>query len=429
MNYLRTSQIYIIMMFVLSLANSTMFTTYAIYYVTVLELNPLQLLLIGTVLELTVLIFEGITGVVADTYGRRRSVIIGMFILGAAFVLEGSILWIMEWSSLIPVFVLLLISQFIFGLGWTFVSGAESAWIVDELGEDQVGQVFMRSQRISLIGTLIGIGISVGLSMLAPNLPYVMGGLMHLGLGVFLILFMKETKFVRQERAADSTPFKEMGKTWMAGAKVVRRSPLLMILIVVTLFSGAASEGFDRLWEIFLINEIGFPQSYSISMAVWFGIIAAISTIIGIFVVGYVEKKVDMSSKRMISVAMFILTGARIAAIVSLAFSPNFIWAIVSVLTVKVIGMIQSPIYSTWLNMNVESQTRATVLSMVSQSDALGQTAGGPFVGLIGNRISIRASLLAASVLLTPILFVFGKILRKPSGQEEITAPSFRDES
>lgn len=413
MNHLRTSQVYIMMMFMLSLANSTIFTTYAIYYVTELGLSPLQLVLVGTVLELTVLLFEGITGVVADTYSRRISIIIGMFILGSGFILEGSILWIADWSSLIPVFIWLLISQVIFGIGWTFVSGADSAWIVDELGEDQVGQVFMRSQRISLIGTLFGIGISVGLSIIAPNLPYLIGGLMHVGLGCFLIVFMKETKFVRQERAANSSPLKEMGNTWLTGAKVVRRSPLLIILIAVTLFSGAASEGYDRLWETYLIHDIGFPQGYSFSMAVWFGIIAAISTLIGIVAVQFTEKRVDMSSKRMISVAMFILTGARIAAIVSLALSPNFVWAIISVLAVKVIGMINSPIYNTWLNMNIESKTRATVLSMVSQSDAFGQTAGGPMVGWIGSRISIRASLVASSLLLVPIMIVFGKILRK----------------
>ncbi|TCZ78318.1 MFS transporter [Paenibacillus albiflavus] len=403
------------MMFVLSLANSTMFTTYAIYYVTKLGLNPLELVLVGTVLELTVLIFEGITGVVADTYSRRLSVIIGMFILGVAFTLEGSILWITEWSTLIPAFIWLLISQVMFGIGWTFVSGSDSAWMVDEVGEDQAGPIFMRTKQIALIGTLLGIGISVGLSIVAPNLPYIMGGFMHLALGVFLILFMKETKFVKQEHEANTSPLKAMGKTWLMGAKVVQSNPLLLILIVVTLFSGAASEGFDRLKETFLINEIGFPQGIAFSMAVWFGIIAAVSTIIGIFAVGWTEKRIDMSSKRMISRAMFFLTGARIAAIVTLALSPNFTWAIIAVLAIKVIGIIQSPIYNTWLNMNVESKTRATVLSMVSQSDALGQTAGGPLVGWLGNRVSIRASLLAAAALLSPILVVFGNIWRKRS--------------
>ncbi|AKG35998.1 hypothetical protein [Paenibacillus durus] len=75
---------------------------------------------------------------------------------------------------------------------------------------------------------------------------------------------------------------------------------------------------------------------------------------------------------------------------------------------------VAEPVYASWLNRNLESRSRATVLSMVSQSDALGQTAGGPVVGWIGSRFSIRASLLAASLLLLPLLAVFG---RGPAGR------------
>lgn len=63
--------------------------------------------------------------------------------------------------------------------------------------------------------------------------------------------------------------------------------------------------------------------------------------------------------------------------------------------------------------MNIPGSVRATVLSMLSQSNALGQTAGGPVVGWIGNRLSIRASLLAAAVLLVPIVCVYGRAMRK----------------
>ncbi|GAF08458.1 tetracycline resistance protein [Paenibacillus pini JCM 16418] len=123
----RAAKVFIGMRFIIALASSTMFTTYGIYYVTMLDLNPFQLVLVGTVLELTVLLFEGITGVVADTYGRRTSVIIAMFILGLGFVLEGSVIWLADLSSSVPSFAWLLISQVMFGIGWTFVSGADTA--------------------------------------------------------------------------------------------------------------------------------------------------------------------------------------------------------------------------------------------------------------------------------------------------------------
>jgi sugar phosphate permease len=125
------------------------------------------------------------------------------------------------------------------------------------------------------------------------------------------------------------------------------------------------------------------------------------------------EKRLDIGNDRTVMGGMFVLTGLRITAILSFALSPNFVWAIVSVLAFGVIQTLSGPIYDTWLNLNIPSKTRATVLSMMSQSDALGQTAGGPLVGWIGNRLSVRASLVTASVLLMPILAAFGKALRR----------------
>ncbi|MET3288349.1 UNVERIFIED_CONTAM: MFS family permease [Brevibacillus sp. OAP136] len=410
---LRASQVYVTMMFMMSLANATMFTTYAVYFITTLGLNPLQLLIVGTVLEITAFVFEGITGVVADTYSRRRSVIIGMFVLGSGFVLGGNVQWLTQGSLLIPMFAWLLFSEFIKGVGYTFLSGANTAWIVDEVGEDTVGTLFLRTKRFSLLGTLIGIAASVGLYSFASNLPYMIGGFLYLGLGFFLILFMKETNFVRSERTGDTSHFHEMKTTWLSGAKVIRRQPVLLAILVVTIFSGAASEGYDRLWEAHVIADIGFPADIPLSMAIWFGIISVLSTFVSLIAVQLAEKRLDMSKERVVLVGMFVLTGLRIVGLVVFAFSPTFVWALCALLAIGVIKSLEEPMYDTWLNMNIENNVRATVLSMMSQSNALGQSGGGPLVGWVGNRLSVRASLVVAAALLSPILIVFGRVLKK----------------
>lgn len=411
--FMNATKVYMIKSFLTSLANTTMFTTYALYYIVTLGFNPFELLLIGTVLELSVLVFEGITGVVADTYSRRRSVIIGMFLLGIGFAMQGIVPALDAWVPLISVFGLVLFSQVVSGLGYTFISGADTAWIVDEVGEEKIGTIFMKAKRYSLMGNLLGIALSVALATLAPHLPYLIGGLMYLGLGVFLILFMKETGFVPRERERDASHVKEMIQTWTSGAKVIRSQPILMLILFVTLFTGAASEGYDRLWEAHLIAEIGFPELAAISMPMWFGIIAALAGLLGLIVVGIVEKRLDVNNERIVLVGMFTLTGLKIAAMIAFAFSPSFSWALVALLLIGVIQSLSSPLYDTWLNLNIESSVRATVLSMMGQSNALGQTAGGPAVGWIGTRFSVRASLVAAAILLAPILIVFGRALRR----------------
>lgn len=409
----RASHVYITMMFIMSLANATMFTTYAVYFIATLGLNPLQLLIVGTVLEVTAFVFEGITGVVADMYSRRWSVIIGMLILGIGFLLGGNVQWIAESSHLVPIFAWLLLSEFVKGVGYTFLSGANTAWIVDEEGKERVGALFMRSKRFSLLGTLLGIASSVGLYACASNLPFIIGGLMYVSLGIFLLFFMKETKFVRPMRTEQLSQWQEMKTTWLSGVTVIRRHPVLLAILFVTIFSGAASEGYDRLWEAHLIADIGFPGSISLSMAVWFGIIAVLSTFLSLIAVQLAEKRVDMSDERVVLAGMFVLTGLRIAGLIAFALSPSFLWALCALLAIGVIKSLEEPMYETWLNLNIDSKVRATVLSMINQSDALGQSGGGPLVGWVGNRLSIRASLLVAAALLTPILLVFGRVLKK----------------
>ncbi|TXK83529.1 MFS transporter [Paenibacillus sp. N3.4] len=406
-------KLFMVMKWMTSLANAAMFTTYAVYQVIAMGLNPLQLLLVGMVLEVTVLVFEGITGVIADTYSRKLSIIIGMFVLGCGFVLEGSAMWLGAAAPLLSAFMWLLVAQIIFGLGATFVSGADTAWIVDEVGVECVGRVLLRAGRIGLSGTLVGIVLSVGLSALAPNLPYVIGGCIYLVLGVILLIYMKETKFKRLEHAEYSSPWRRMQVTWLSGAKVIRSQPVLLKMVIVTVFSGAASEGYDRLWQAYLISNVGFPQSLAFSAASWFGMIALISTLLSLCVMAVAEKKLNMGSEQVVMRGMFLLTIARIGAIVSVACSPNLVWAIVSVLFFELVRALSGPFYETWLNFNMDSKSRATVISMLSQSDALGQTAGGPLVGWIGKRYSLRASMVAAAVLLLPLMAVYGRMVRR----------------
>ncbi|MDP6272669.1 MAG: hypothetical protein QGI84_01560 [Dehalococcoidia bacterium] len=77
------------------------FTKSGVYAIVEVGLNPLQSLLVGAVLEGTVLIAEVPTGIVAVVYSRRRSVTIGYAILAI-----GSLLW-----ASVPRFGLILIAQ------------------------------------------------------------------------------------------------------------------------------------------------------------------------------------------------------------------------------------------------------------------------------------------------------------------------------
>lgn len=63
------------------------FTLSMVYQVQVVGLSPLELVLVGTVLEASVFVGEVPTGIVADVYSRRLSVLIGLVLVGCGLVL------------------------------------------------------------------------------------------------------------------------------------------------------------------------------------------------------------------------------------------------------------------------------------------------------------------------------------------------------
>jgi DHA3 family tetracycline resistance protein-like MFS transporter len=92
----------------------------------------------------------------------------------------------------------------------------------------------------------------------------------------------------------------------------------------------------------------------------------------------------------------------------------DHLWLALAAMWVRTIaGTLAWPIESAWLNRHVDSRSRATVISMVSQANAIGQVVGGPPLGAIG-RTSLRAALTASGLILTPIPLLYLR-LRAPS--------------
>ena len=100
------------------------FTVTAVYYVTEVGMSPLELVLVGTVMEVSIFVFEVPTGIVADVYSRRLSVITGTFVMGVAVILFGA------FGDVWPI----LAANALWGFGYTFTSGASDAWLADEVG-------------------------------------------------------------------------------------------------------------------------------------------------------------------------------------------------------------------------------------------------------------------------------------------------------
>lgn len=114
---LNAALVYRLIYFIFGLSTLIILTIHVVYRVEVAELDALQLVLLGTALEVTIFLCEIPTGIVADVYSRRLSAIIGIGLIGAGRAVEG----------LLPVFLVILVAQIISGVGQTFISGALDA--------------------------------------------------------------------------------------------------------------------------------------------------------------------------------------------------------------------------------------------------------------------------------------------------------------
>ena len=85
---------------------------------------------------------------------------------------------------------------------------------------------------------------------------------------------------------------------------------------------------------------------------------------------------------------LFASDALRIASVVLFGVTQNFYIAIVAIWGASVLRTVNQPIYMAWLNQRLESSTRATVLSMSGQMDALGQIAGVRWSGPSATRRS-----------------------------------------
>lgn len=376
----------------------SVFTVNLLYHVETVGLSPLQLVLVGTTLETVIVLFEVPTGIVADLVSRRRSVLIGLVLIGAGFIVEGSF----------SVFGAILTAQVLWGIGYTFTSGATEAWITDEVGETNVGPVLLRGTQAALIGTFGGVLLGTGLGLIAIQLPIVVGGVGFLLLALVLLRIMPETRFQPTPKEDRSTA-RYVFETFRDGLAVARSRPVVRVLLVASLLFGLASEAFDRLWAKHLIDNMGFPDVPGDNdLVLWFGAIALIGTIVSL-VATEVFKRLRPESLEpgTPTRVLALLAGGRVLTTVIFALAGSLPLALAMFWTRDLLGSLYHPVRQAWMNRNIEPRTRATVLSFQEQIASMGEIGGGPPLGWVGSRFGVRAAIVAAGLVFSPVIAVF----------------------
>ena len=358
--------IYLSSRFIMSFAFNLMFTAAIIYRIDIANLAIYELILLGTALEISVLMFEVPTGVVADLYSRKWSVIIGLLIIGAGFLLEVSTL----------VFALIFLAQIIWGLGETFISGALDAWLSDEANLP-VKETYLSGKQFSLLGSVGGIILSGFIGSINPIWAMITAAIIMILLALWLAFTMKET--VAFEKTHQT--IKQYVKQLSFGFSHIRKHHVLRVLFIIMLFLGLYSEGIDRTYQVHILDNLGL-RNLSIA-PVW--IIASVKLIMvltGALLIS-VNKRVftgDEHVKMWLGGLFFVMS----TGVLSFGLFNVPAIAISGFILFHAARASSEPILTHVMVENTPTALKATVLSSFGQLDAVGQLMSGALMVGIG---------------------------------------------
>jgi MFS family permease len=355
--------------------------TSGLYFVINAHLSAPQIVLLGTVMSATLVLMDIPTGVWADALGRKWPLVIGHLFLAAGMAMTG----------VVTAFPLILVTQVSWGVGWAFLTGADVAWVTDELDQPhQIARVLTASARWELAGGATGM-TAFGVLGWATSLTTAIdvSGVGMALLGLFVAAQFTERNFV---------PIRE--KRWSAslsifrlGARLVRRDHEILLVCVATMLINGVSV-ISWLFPKQLVN-LGFPSD----LVLWYTAIGICSQALGIVALHIVQARIDGVgiARRIYALTCFI----GVFGLLVLAEAPSALIGGVGVLLVSGIAFnVTRTVSVIWVNRRITSDVRATVRSFLDQAEAIGEICGGFTLAVIAGSAGMSIALLTSAALM-----------------------------
>lgn len=350
-------------------------TKFAVFHVSVLVLfyqwrglSFTQVMLLQTVYYIGKVLSEAPTGVVADRYGRRLSLILASLVHGLAYVtiFLGHSFWVFA------------LGEALAGVGMSLASGADSALAYDSLltegRELEYRAVEGRAYGLRLLGYAAFAPIGSWLASMNLALPYLVSAGFMFASGLFA------AAMIEPPRVMDDESGSYLGEMARSARLILRHRTVLWL----TLFSAL----------MFIATRIGFwtfqpfMERAGLSVA-FFGLAFAAYSVFG----AWVSSQADRVERRLRQRWTLILLPA--CVIVSfLGMSRWMTLAGLSFIFLQEISMgLYDPVLLSYTNQYVPSSIRATTLSFQSLAGNLAFAALSPFLGLFVDGLGLAWAL------------------------------------
>jgi MFS family permease len=359
-------------------------------------------------------LFEVPTGVVADTWGRRVS-----YLLGSLSLAISTVLYWLAWQMQAP-FWAWAATSVLLGLGFTFFSGATEAWLVDALKftgfKGNLESVFAKGQIVAGAAMLSG-SVLGGLVAQWTNLgvPYILRALALIVTFVIAFVYMRDWGFVPKP---GKHPVREMGLVLRSSVHFGLGNPPVRWMMLAAPFTFGVGIFAFYAMQPYLLELYGDEQAYSIA-----GLAAAIiagAQIIG----GLIAPRVRLLFRRRTSalVASLVL---EVGLLALLGLSTAF-WVAVGLLVLwGLTAAAALPIRQAYMNGLIPSEQRATVLSFDNLLGSSGGVVIQPVLGKVADVWSYSASyLVGAAVSAAAIPFTLLARRERASADPVVAEPA-----
>ncbi len=331
-------------------------------------------------------LFEIPTGIIADTMGRRVSYLLGAFTLAAS-----TFLYLLMWEMHGPFWGWAL-SSVLLGLGFTFFSGALEAWLVDALQatgfKGNLESVFSKAQIVGggamLFGSVAG-GVIAQYSNL--GVPYILRSVILLINFATAFFLMKDLGFTPKK---SGHPLKQMKQLLVDSVDNGLKKPSVRWVMLAAPFTAGVSLYTFYALQPFLLKLYGDEKAYSIAGLV--AAIAATAQIAGGILAPHIRK---LFTRRTTALFLGIFLTALILFLVSM--TTNFVVAVALIFIWGLVFAAIGPIRQAYLNGEIPSAQRATVLSFDSLMGSSGGIFIQPLLGKVADVWSYPASYAVSS--------------------------------
>jgi MFS transporter, DHA3 family, tetracycline resistance protein len=386
----------------------------SVYLVADAHLRAPELVLIGVAQAAVALLSEVPAGILADTFSRKWSLVVSHALMGTAMLT----------TPMVSGFTLLMLTQMLWGLSWTFATGADVAWVSDELGDpDRIPEVLIRAEQAQLTGTVAGLATVGGLAWLTGRTTAMaLTGAAMLALGLYVVMAFREHRLPAGRRPPRSTPpptpllqplspppgaelplgagpsrsavpARSAAAILADGLRRVRRSRVLTAVVAATFLVNGVADAFGRLYPLRLLA--GAP---AVDPTLWFTGLGVLMCLAGAGALRLARPRIG----RPHTVRRGYVAAAAVAAagIAGLAIASGPIGGSLAVLLAAGALPLTRSFGTVWVNGQTPGAIRATVHSLVAQAEYAGKILCGLTIAFVAGHTSLPVALAACAALL-----------------------------